>query len=129
MLIFETRCHKIRRRRQFVAADLLYRGDGLLIYVTVADKLVCHLRGAANIFVRRADGYGILHCAAARARRRAAGVYMIDRSFGNGVSVVADLVLDVPVSLANAIGQNGAAILQMNGFGRGRQQAGRDQQE
>jgi len=54
---------------------------------------------------------------------------MIDRSLGNGVSVVADLVLDVPVSLANAIGQNGAAILQMNGFGRGRQRAGRDQQE
>src|SRR5207245_9955531 len=112
-----------------VASVFSYRGNGLSVYVTVADKLVCHLRGSANICVRRADGHGILHRAAAGARRRAAGVYMIDRSLGNGVSVVADLVLDVPVSLADAVGQNRAAILQMNGFGRGRQPAGRDQQE
>ena len=64
----------------------------------------------------------------AYAGRRAAGIDAIHQRFRNRVSVIAEVVLDVGAGVANVVGPDGAAVLEMNDF-RGRAQHSRGQQE
>src|SRR5205085_39258 len=50
----------------------------------------------------------------------AAGVYLFNQAFGDGIRVFADGVLDTFVSFAHTVSKDRAAVFETNGLGKGR---------
>ncbi len=95
--------------------------QGVGIDLTVSDDGAGEIAGVGER-VRRGNGGKIVGAFSGGCRTggQAAGFDAVDGSFGDGVRIVADFILVTAANFADVVGENGAAVLQMDGLSQGR---------
>ena len=114
---------KVRGGREFGIGGLCDAGEGIGIDLTVVDDFFGHIGFVVERGRGRSDIGDLGGSSGTVNGRGATSVDALDGRFGDGVGVVAEVVLDAifVLAFADLVGPDGASILEMNDVGgRGR---------
>ena len=119
---FELSGDKVRRSAQVCISFAFKFRNRVGVDLAVLDNFVRKVALVRETVSGHESGQvgGILCAPEDAVRGHAAGFYVIHRTLGNGISVVADFVFIAIAVFADMVGEDGAAILQMDRVRRGR---------